>query len=90
VVNVNIKDLENYISRPVKVCIHGELNEDIAPPVNKTIYKLSLCPDQTHLRIYFDPISFFAVPLGSTVKIEEKQWSAYDKDCGLYYVIKRG
>ncbi|MRH44730.1 hypothetical protein GH741_18950 [Aquibacillus halophilus] len=85
---VKKSDLEKYINSPVQVCIHGKEGEDRAPWIDRQISQLALCPDQTHLRIYFDKHFFFAVPLESKVDQNEQQWSAYDKNAELYYVIR--
>ncbi len=88
VASVDRNDLENCIGSSVKVCIHGEEGEDMAPWLDKKVKKLANCPDNTHLRIYFDNHYFFAVPFTSEVKQTETEWSAYDQKAGLYYVIK--
>ncbi|WP_245807674.1 hypothetical protein [Halobacillus massiliensis] len=85
---INIEDLKPYISTPVQVCIHGDQGEEMAPWVKKRIKKLALCPDKTHIRIYFDDFYFFAAPLTSRVKQTENEWSAYDQEAGLYFVIR--
>ncbi|USK32783.1 hypothetical protein LIT25_19660 [Bacillus sp. F19] len=86
---VNITALERFKSGVVSVVVHGEQGEETPPSLTKTIKRLQKCPDQTHLRIYFDAVNFLAVPLTSDVKWTEKVWTAYDKDCILYYVIKK-
>ncbi|WP_226035905.1 hypothetical protein [Aquibacillus saliphilus] len=85
---VKMNDLEKYINSPVEVCIHGKEGEDRAPWINRKISNLELCPDKTHLRIYFDKHFFFAVPLTSTVVQKESEWSAYDETAALYYSIR--
>ncbi|WP_186576357.1 hypothetical protein [Aquibacillus kalidii] len=85
---VQLTELERFINEPVKVCIHGKEGEEQAPWVEKQVNSLTLCPDKTHLRIYFDSHYFFAVPLTSTVEQDETQWTAYDRAAGLFYAIK--
>lgn len=88
VASVENSDLKRFIGAPVKVCIHGEAGEDMAPWLDKKVKKLANCPDNTHLRIFFDDHYFFAVPLTSEVEQTETEWSAYDPEAGLHYVIK--
>ncbi|MBM7554189.1 hypothetical protein [Thalassobacillus pellis] len=85
---VRQEDLNRYIAESVKVCIHGGQGEDMAPWLDKRIKRVGLCPDQTHLRIFFDDHYFFAVPLSSEVSQTEQEWSAYDRYAGLYYVVR--
>lgn len=88
--SVKMEDLENYVSTSVDVCIHGREGEDQAPSVSRKIHKLEFCPDETHLRIFFDKHFFVAVPLTSTVEQSNNEWRAFDQDAGLYYVIRGG
>ena len=87
---INLQHLSEFIvSAAVEVAIQDEDGEDRAPFIRKEVTKVELCPDQTHVRIYFDQQRFFAVPLGSSVLFEEKQWSAYDQSSKLTYIIRR-
>lgn len=84
-----IKDLERFLSEKIEVAIH-DAETDMQPPwVEKSIKKLELCPDGTHLRIYFDTYYFFAVPLNSAFSQSDKDWSAYDQASGLYYLVRK-
>ena len=65
------------------------LEDQRAPFVQKTIKKLQFCPDHTHLRIYFDEVNFFAIPLDATVTESVNEWTACDQHSGLNYTIKR-
>lgn len=85
-----IKTLESFILGNVEVSILDEDGEDKAPFVKKEIIKTELCPDRTHLRIYFDRLQFFAVPLTAEIAISDEIWSAFDQQAGLTYVIKKG
>ncbi|MBB6454029.1 hypothetical protein HNQ94_002480 [Salirhabdus euzebyi] len=85
---VNKEDLKQFISSSVQICIHGKEGEDMAPWVKRNIKDVTLCPDKTHVRIYFDKHFFFAVPLTSTVWKKENEWVAYDKETELYYAIR--
>ncbi|MEH7383687.1 hypothetical protein V7138_24740 [Bacillus sp. JJ1533] len=85
-----IKSLESFVLGNVEVSIVDEDGEDKAPFVKKEIIKTELCPDRTHLRMYFDRHQFFAVPLTAEVAISDETWSAYDQQAGLTYVVKKG
>lgn len=82
--------LEQFIGETIDVHIFGEKDEDHPPAVTKSLKKLELCPDKTHLRLYFDDFYFIAVPvesnfvsaLGHTVVI-------HDPTANLNYKIKR-
>jgi len=86
---LNIDELQSFMSEPVGVTIYDETWADQTPFMSKKIEKAELCPDGTHLRIYFDPVRFFAVPLGSEVSITGAEWTAYDDKAGLHYVIMK-
>ncbi|WP_313799718.1 hypothetical protein [Cytobacillus sp.] len=83
-----IEKIESFIFHRAEVAILDQPGEDQAPFVKKTITKTGLCPDKTHLRIYFDDKYFFAVPLKADVRMSENVWSAYDHETGLNYVIR--
>lgn len=83
------KALEPFVSKKAEVAILDQQQNDQAPFVKKTITKTGLCPDGTHLRIYFDDRYFFAVPLTAKVIQDEFEWIAYDQYAGLNYVIRR-
>src|SRR5574342_562662 len=87
--SIDIEALEVFAAGDVSVAILGEQGEETPPSFKKTIKRMENCPDGTHLRIYFDDFYFFAVPLISEVVFSDEQWTAYDKESGLYYVIKR-
>ncbi|WP_059106069.1 hypothetical protein [Shouchella shacheensis] len=86
---MEIQQLERSISSVVQVCIRDEQGEEKAPWVNKKLKKLANCPDNTHLRIWFNDRTFFAVPLSLPVLQEEGKWSAYDRKTGLTYLVRR-
>lgn len=83
------EDLDAFILQNVQVAILDEEGNDKAPFVPKVIQKTGLCPDKTHLRIYFDHLNFFAVPLTSFVEATATEWAAIDQDSGLKYIIKK-
>lgn len=84
-----IKDLERFRDEKIEVAIH-DAKGDMQPPwVEKKMKKLELCPDKTHLRIYFDTFYFFAIPLTSTIGQSNADWSAHDEESGLYYLIRK-
>lgn len=86
---INVEDIQPLVSGKARVAILDDDGQDKAPFVSKTIVKVELCPDITHLRIYFDDINFFAVPLISNVTKNENEWSAFDENSGLHYIIRR-
>lgn len=81
--------LNDFISVPVKVSIQDEEVNDNPPFVSKQITSIGLCPDRTHLRIYFEKQTFFAIPLTSTVSFTADEWIAVDSENHLKYVIRR-
>ncbi|WP_240374933.1 hypothetical protein [Bacillus piscicola] len=86
---VNAESLYAFISASVEVSVHGGEEEDRGPSIKRTLKKLELCPDKTHLRIYFDNYFFLAVPLTNTVSRSDNEWTAYDEEARLYYSIKK-
>lgn len=86
---VAINQLERFMGSLVEVMILDESGGERSAAVQKTIKKLAHCPDQTHLRIYFDDYYFFAVPLTSYVEQDETTWAAVDEPSGLKYEIRK-
>lgn len=86
---INFDSLKVFLAEPVEVSIQDEEGQDRAPFIRKQIKKLELCPDKTHLRIYFDQQKFFAIPLISEVQMVGNDWTAYDEFSKLKYVIRR-
>lgn len=86
---ISLDTLQSFISSPVEVSIQDGQGEDKAPFVKQTVLKLETCPDHTHLRIFFDQKKFFAVPLTSTVTMNESEWIAFDRFSELHYVIRK-
>lgn len=86
--HINIKDVEPFISESVGVSIYDETWTDQSPLRSEKIEKVELCPNNTHLRIYFNQKNFFAIPRTANVSITESSWVAFDKDSGLHYVLK--
>ncbi|WML49909.1 hypothetical protein RCG23_08580 [Neobacillus sp. PS3-34] len=67
--------------------ILDEHGSDQAPAVKKFIKKVQLCPDSTHIRLYFDDFYFLAVPLASESTLTETEWTAHDQESGLTYKV---
>lgn len=86
---LHIDELQPFMAGMVGVTIYDKTWSDQTPFVSKKIVKAELCPDGTHLRIYFDTVRFFAIPLNSDVSITESQWTAYDTQADLHYVIRK-
>jgi hypothetical protein len=87
---INIDDLKPFIYQDVGVSIYDETWTDQSPLRSKRVHKVELCPKNSHLRIYFDEKSFFAIPRTSKIEITESNWTAVDEASGLHYVIKSG
>ncbi len=83
------EDLNRFLSVPVQVGIEDIHGNERAPFLQKTIKKLQLCPDHTHLRIYFNEVKFLAVPLDAKVSETVNEWTACDDHSGLNYSIRR-
>ncbi|MEH7107601.1 MULTISPECIES: hypothetical protein [Bacillaceae] len=87
--HINLEDVKRFAGESVELSILDLDGGDQAPTIQKTIKKVQLCPDQTHVRFYFDDIYFLAVPLVSEVTETVEKWAASDKESGLTYVIKK-
>ncbi|PLR76856.1 hypothetical protein CU633_13190 [Bacillus sp. V3-13] len=88
--HINLEELTRFVSVPVSIGIQDDQGDEKAPFIRKTIQKLEVCPDETHLRMYFDNFYFLAVPLTADVIQTENEWSAFDQESGLYYLLKKG
>jgi hypothetical protein len=73
----------------MEISIEDKHGGDQAPKIKKTIKKIQLCPDHTHVRFYFDSMYFLAVPLISNVSQSEEMFSASDLDSGLTYTFQK-
>ncbi|MFJ5716156.1 hypothetical protein [Neobacillus sp. NPDC093127] len=86
---IKLEDVKRFVGVPVEIIIHDEDGGDQAPAVKKTVKKVQLCPDNTHIRFYFDDFYFLAVPLYSRVSESDEHWSAFDPESGLTYTVKK-
>ncbi|EKN66100.1 hypothetical protein BABA_16857 [Neobacillus bataviensis LMG 21833] len=86
---INIEDVKHFANVPVEIIIQDVEGGDQAPAVKKTVKKVQYCPDETHIRFYFDDFNFLAVPRASRVTKTEEQWSASDPESGLTYTVKK-
>ena len=86
---INLVELQRFVGVPAEIVIQDEQVRDQAPAVRKTVKKVQLCPDGTHIRFYFDDFYFLAVPLASHVSQSEDKWSAFDSESGLHYTVKK-
>jgi hypothetical protein len=86
---IKLEDLNRFLAVPVQVGIQDIKGEERAPFLQKSIKKLQICPDHTHIRIYFNDVKFLAVPLDAAVTESENEWIACDHHSGLNYTIKR-
>lgn len=88
--SINLEAVKQFAEGyEVDIFIHDRDGGDQAPTVQKTIKKVQLCPDSTHIRFYFDDFYFLAVPLSSDVSWSDEQWAAFDFESGLTYSIKK-
>lgn len=86
--HINNESLKSIISKPVEIAILDEESEEQPSFLKKIVNKIEMCPDKTHVRIYFDHVTFFAIPVISTITKFKNEWRAYDGISGLYYVIR--
>ena len=86
---INLNDLQHFVGVPVEIVIQDTMVRDQAPAVQKTVKRIQLCPDETHIRFYFDDFYFLAVPLASQIKEIGTEWSAFDEESGLHYHFKK-
>lgn len=86
---LNIEDLKPFIFQDVGVTIFDDTWTDQTPLQSKKVHKVELCPNNSHLRIYFDEKRFFAIPRTSDVEVTESSWTAFDQESRLHYVIKK-
>ena len=86
---INLESIQPFIGVPVELIIQDAQGGDQAHAVKKTVKKAQHCPDGTHIRLYFDDFYFLAVPLESTLTANETEWSAFDMESGLTYIIKK-
>lgn len=87
---INLDDLMIFVNQTVELSIQDYSGEErTAPFIKKSLVKVGLCPDETHVRIYFDDRNFFAIPGSSQVTVSEKDWVAFDEASKLYYVIRK-
>lgn len=85
---IDIETMKQFISVPVSVAIQSNKGEQ-AQFVKKTIQKIEWCPEHTHIRIYFDHFNFFAIPASSRTFETNQEWSAFDEDGQLFYLIRK-
>jgi hypothetical protein len=86
---INIDELQRFVGETMEISINDREGGDQAPKIKKTIHKIQLCPDQTHVRFYFDSMYFLAVPLISKVNQSEVSFFASDHESGLTYIFQK-
>ena len=84
------EELDRFLHIPVRIGIQDLEGEERAPFIEQTIFKVGVCPDGTHLRIFFNERNFLAVPLHAEVAKSDNEWSACDIHSGLNYTIRKG
>jgi hypothetical protein len=86
---INLEDLQAYVDQTIELSIQDHTGEEQpAPFVKKQVKKVELCPDLTHVRLYFDHRNFLAIPLATDVAVIDKGLVAFDDVSKLYYVIR--
>jgi hypothetical protein len=86
---INLEDLKKYVKQTIELSIQDHAgDEQPAPFVKKQVNKVELCPDLTHVRLYFDHRNFLAIPISADVAVSDKGWVAFDDVSKLYYVIR--
>ncbi|MFK9095141.1 hypothetical protein [Bacillus salipaludis] len=86
---IKIEDVKRFVGGPVEIIIHDDDGGDQAAAVKKTVKKVQYCPDETHIRFYFDDYYFLAVPRSNRVSETGEKWSASDAESGLTYTIRK-
>jgi hypothetical protein len=85
---INLEELRGFVGSFVEVSVHDQEGGDQAPAIKKKIEKIEYCPDDTHIRFYFDRFNFIAVPLASDIAQSETLFSASDTESGLTYTFR--
>ncbi|MFB3162025.1 hypothetical protein ABLO26_11655 [Neobacillus sp. 179-J 1A1 HS] len=85
---INLEELRGFVGARVEVSVHDQQGGDQAPAINKKLEKIEYCPDQTHIRFYFDRFNFIAVPIASDMAQSETLFSASDTESGLTYTFR--
>ncbi|WNS78417.1 hypothetical protein RRU94_00120 [Domibacillus sp. DTU_2020_1001157_1_SI_ALB_TIR_016] len=85
---IKTEELRPYIAVPVQVGVQDASGER-APLVSRVIQKAAICPDGTHIRLYFDRRFFLAVPRKSCVTKNEQEWMAFDQETELSYIVRK-
>lgn len=85
-----IEDVTPFARENVGVTIYDETWTAQSPLRSEKISHVSYCPNETHLRIYFNERNFFAIPREAKVTTRDNKWTAYDEVSRLHYVIERG
>jgi hypothetical protein len=78
---------EPYLLRTVTISIFGEDGEDKAPSVQKILHKVERSPEGTHVELFFDTITFIAIPLRAEITVEANQVTAFDPVSKLHYRV---
>lgn len=87
---IKLEDVKKFVAEAVEVSIQDYIGEEqMAPFIKKQVTKYEICPDHTHLRLFFDDKNFFAVPLTAEVTVSDTEWIAYDSTSNLYYVMRK-
>jgi hypothetical protein len=85
--------LDSFITAQITVSIKDVADDaepQNAPEVLKKLAKIEPCPDNTHLRFFFDHVTFLAIPFTSKTTCSEEEFHAFDAEENLHYYIRKG
>jgi hypothetical protein len=57
------------------------------PVIRKVLNRVQACPDNTHVRLFFDQTSFLAIPFSCKSICNDSEFHAFDLEAGLHYHI---
>lgn len=87
--DIEVTDLEHFVGTNISVSIQDLSEKDKAPFLEKELKKIALCPDRTHIRLFFDQQRFLAIPRNAVVSQIKNEWIAYDSNSQLSYIIRK-
>lgn len=85
-------DIQSFLLSTITISIQDiaeNAEEQQAAAVKKHVKKIGSCPDETHLRLYFDNITHLAIPFTCESSCSENELHALDKTQKLHYVIRK-
>lgn len=86
---IQIESLNQFIATNVGITIYDDTWTDQSPLRSEKVKKVTYCPNETHIRVYFNERQFFAIPRTAKVTETSASWTAIDEEGGLHYVIQK-